>query len=915
MSRAVTHPTSDIRHPKSPLDRAAFAYEWELVTSLVGEALEPAELAPAEEYELRLARVEANDYLGQHQAKKDDLTIMLELAQGMGDTKRRIMALSKLSFTLADMGEVDEAKEAGEAGLRLARQIGDQGLEADCLCMLGWGVVLHGYHQQTIDYFEAAIDAARAAENLAAKAFATTFLSFPYVSIGQDEKANALGRQGLRLAKKLADRRQEVWSYVNLGVVSRDLASSRAYFQQAEDLARAIDFRAAIVGLENNIAMLYWRFGLYGRALAYAQSAIAAARKYGTESLVYTSVDTLARIAYSSGDLPLAQDAYAELIEIGRATDNVSALSFGTLGLGLVAMEENRLDDALEDLQQAVALFDDTDQLIEHAISLSALSAAHMKMGAYARALEASSAATALVDGKQLAATGYPTQDIWWQHYVVLSQGDGDETGATWELLEKARELMFSAIETTGDEGLRRNYLNKVPVNRRLSEAWVREAAHRGRYLNPYTERKTTPAALAAQLQRIVDSGARLAVERDTERLAEFVLQEFVELSGVERAVVALESDAATVGAVREPPHQWVATAGQDGGLDAFAQPFIEQAAAARIPQLVDSAGDVPAGENPLLHQRSIIALPLVSQGKVWGVLYGDMRHLFGRLNYNDRDILSLLANQAGAALENANWVETLEQQVAERTAEAERANEAKSTFISNMSHELRTPLNAIIGFTRIVQRKTKDQIPQKQVDNLGKVLESGEHLLGLINTILDIAKIEAGRMDVVNNRFHIGPLIESTITISQPLLKPGVVLKHEITDDLPEMNSDQDKIKQILLNLLSNAAKFTHDGTISVSVKSKLLSVNSDQSTVLPMLVIEVADTGIGMNEEALGRVFEEFQQADTTTTRKYGGTGLGMPISRHLAQLLGGDLTVESEEGVGSMFRLIMPVEQQKR
>jgi PAS domain S-box-containing protein len=229
----------------------------------------------------------------------------------------------------------------------------------------------------------------------------------------------------------------------------------------------------------------------------------------------------------------------------------------------------------------------------------------------------------------------------------------------------------------------------------------------------------------------------------------------------------------------------------------------------------------------------------------------------------------------------------------------AEDANRAKSTFLANMSHELRTPLNAIIGFARIVRRKGGDVLPEKQVENLDKVLVSADHLLNLINTVLDISKIEAGRMDVKPTTFELPPLIDLVVDTSQPLMRKGVSLKADIQPDLPEVFSDQDKIKQILLNLLSNAAKFTHEGDIT-------LASRHDGER----LYVDVNDTGIGVSEEALARVFEDFQQADTSTTREYGGTGLGLPISRSLARLLGGELTACSIEGEGSTFTLAIPL-----
>jgi len=252
---------------------------------------------------------------------------------------------------------------------------------------------------------------------------------------------------------------------------------------------------------------------------------------------------------------------------------------------------------------------------------------------------------------------------------------------------------------------------------------------------------------------------------------------------------------------------------------------------------------------------------------------------------------------------------------------EAIAANEAKSTFLANMSHELRTPLNAIIGFTRIVRRKAEGALPDKQLDNLDKVLSSGEHLLSLINTVLDIAKIEAGRMDVQPANFNAAGLVEGCATTTRPLLRPGVTLVKELPADLPLVFSDQDKVKQILLNLLSNAAKFTHAGTITLRVRrinDERRTMNSDEARAHALIVhrssfivFEVIDTGIGISEEALGRVFEEFQQADTSTTRQYGGTGLGLSISRHLARLLGGDLTASSTPGNGSTFTLTIPAQ----
>jgi GAF domain-containing protein len=296
----------------------------------------------------------------------------------------------------------------------------------------------------------------------------------------------------------------------------------------------------------------------------------------------------------------------------------------------------------------------------------------------------------------------------------------------------------------------------------------------------------------------------------------------------------------------------------------------------------------------------SYLGVPIVVSGKAVGVLSVQSTTQEGIFDDADARLLSTIASSVGTALNNA----LLYTEAQKARASAEQANQAKSAFLANMSHELRTPLNAIIGFTRIVRRKADGMLPEKQTENLDKVLTSADHLLNLINTILDIAKIEAGRMDVLAANFRISALIDLCFNTVQPLIKPIVTLEKQVDENLNIVYSDQDKIRQIVLNLLSNAAKFTHEGKI-------LLTATQDDRH----LRIAVSDTGIGISAEALPHIFKEFQQADNTTTRQYGGTGLGLSISRNLAHLLGGDITVESELGKGSTFTLVIPMQYRSR
>jgi signal transduction histidine kinase len=297
------------------------------------------------------------------------------------------------------------------------------------------------------------------------------------------------------------------------------------------------------------------------------------------------------------------------------------------------------------------------------------------------------------------------------------------------------------------------------------------------------------------------------------------------------------------------------------------------------------------------IQSQSFLGVPIIVNGKAVGVLSVQSRTQEGIFNQDDVRLLSTIAANVGTAIDNAK----LYQEAQKSRADAEQANNAKSAFLANMSHELRTPLNAIIGFTRIVRRKGEGLLPEKQIENLDKVLISADNLLGLINDVLDIAKIEAGRMDVIAANFRLSALIDLCTNTAQPLLQPDVYLEKHIDESLEIIHSDQDKIRQIVLNLLSNAAKFTPHGKITLSAMRE-----GEQN-----LSISVADTGIGISAEALPRIFKEFEQADTTTTRRYGGTGLGLTISRNLARLLGGELTAKSSEGEGSTFTLTIPIQ----
>jgi signal transduction histidine kinase len=297
---------------------------------------------------------------------------------------------------------------------------------------------------------------------------------------------------------------------------------------------------------------------------------------------------------------------------------------------------------------------------------------------------------------------------------------------------------------------------------------------------------------------------------------------------------------------------------------------------------------------------RGLLAVPLLRENELVGGLVL-LRKTPGAFAAETIALVQTLANQSVLAIENAELFDEIEQ----KSRELEAASRHKSEFLANMSHELRTPLNAVLGYAELIQDGIYGEVSAKMQGVLDRIQQNGRHLLGLINAVLDLSKIEAGQLTLSPADYSMRELVLDVVSATEALAaEKKLVLEVDAPADLPRGRGDERRLTQVLMNLVSNAIKFTDAG--SVTIRAKL----EDGS-----FVVAVSDTGVGIAEGDRERIFEEFQQVDSSSTRKKGGTGLGLAIARRIVELHGGRIWVESTPGEGSTFSFTLPLDAAKQ
>ena len=689
------NPVHSLAEIKAAADASRLSYRWEEALDLYTQALENLQPSQDEAYELHRQRAACYEYLGDAQRNEAELQAMLNLAERLDDPERRAESLNLIAFVLSEKGELTQAQQMAETALTLAQHSASAQLEADSLIRLSTISFNLSDIPQALRFANQALSLALKTKYLKGQARGLERLGYYHSKAGQLDQARPHLLAALDISRQSGDLRMEADTLNALSISSTDLAQQRQLYERSLSILELIGHRPRQAMIKHNLGWVYNFMGLYRRAIYYLRQSLKLNQQAGVrpnQALDYIDLaeayaglgDYNQAVEYSDTALGLLQDTNYRLFEW-----------YALLQKGMGAYKQGLPAQASIYLQHAA----DTSQSLDlqgfHAYSLAWLAAAELSMGQVETARQHTAQAVSIPE----ISTDYPSQHIWWWRYQSLAApGDASDENreAAWQALNRACQIMLEGIAELSDEGLRRNYLNKVAINRDITVEWARQAVGKGISLAPFIEREMSSVGLNEQFQRLVATGNRLTALRNPSALPAFILDEFIELSGAERAFITLHNknnllDWVTQVGISESERQAV----QD-----FAAHFLKRVQTNLQPYLSDSEDQPNSGPLPELHHRSMLVLPLVSRGRLWGILYGDIRHIFGHFTNGDLDLLNLLANQAASALENADWSHSLEEKVEQRTAELQSANRrlaqqnAELGVINRIQNELAAALD-----------------------------------------------------------------------------------------------------------------------------------------------------------------------------------------------------------------------------
>lgn len=780
MEKSSLTPDRSSKYFESLLDKASklqASFEWDAALSAFGGVLDEADLPGSLRLQAHIRRAEIFKALGQFQDGLGELEKGCELLAGHGTPGIEFDYAIRRSGFYRQMGDQETARTLIEDAIeRIDRKqypelLIDAQIELANLDETNVPLSLISERME-----ETVADAQRAGYKKG-EAYARIYLGgMLALRMGQSESAHKHFEKALQIFRENGDVVGEINALNGLSFSSIDLSEDRKYLEQALALSETTGLNQNAAVLYNNLGYLYFRLGLYHRALDYAERAVKIDRSTNNLTNLAGTLTTIAETEMTIGEYEKAQAALNEsrkiIEEAGRSA--YRAMLDNLLGLLFILWRKN--ESAKTALLSAVAIASEFGMHGLQANSLGMLGYVEAIMGEKDSALEHTRQSLEI----PYTSMDIPRQYLWWWRYCALSYGLetsrnpslNHREDANWQVLEMARELMFEGVLSLSDEGLRRSYFSKVEINRSILETWAREAVLRGLSLDPVLRPYAASSELQARFKRLLEIGARLNNYRDLEQLPRIILDEIVELIGAERAFIGMKGDSEADDIVVEAMY---GLSGQDRkAVLAEMQKTIQHALETRHPVLRFEVGEAPEDDVQELYLRSIIVAPMISQSGVLGLIYVDLREIFGKFTQDDIDLLSVLANLAASAIENAVWSETMEARVNARTAElAQRAAELETvnivsqvlsaelefdSLIQRIGEQMQKIFSADIAYVALLQEETGIiEFPYSYGDTMtpilygegltSKIIENGQPLL--INEDVDGKVVELGATNV----------------------------------------------------------------------------------------------------------------------------------------------------------------------